>query len=444
MSWRSRVVWSQGMFLQPHHFQQEARHVEHTIDTRVRALGPHGWGFSELVLDDNLLATGQLGIVRASGILPDGTPFSMPHNDRLPPPLMLPPDLSNETIYLVAPLSREGGNEVDFGDAPAHEQRRYRAFTEELRDHTNAGDEAEAVQTGLLNFAIVRERDAAQGVAALGIARAVERRNDGQVVLDRSYIAPQTRIDASAQLSGSAALLHGLVQQRSHLLASRMGQLGHGVSELADFLMLQSLNRVEPVLHQYAGAPHVHPQQFYMTCIELAGDLSTFVTEERHGADYPIYRHDDLRGSFTPVVDHLRHMLSSVLERNATQITMVERSHGVRTGVVPDLEMLRSADFVLAVNAQLPGEQVRQRFASQSKFGPVDRIRDLVNLQLPGIALRLLPVAPRQLPFHAGFHYFELDRGSELWRQLEKNPGFALHVAGDLPGLELELWAIRR
>ena len=58
--------------------------------------------------------------------------------------------------------------------------------------------------------------------------------------------------------------------------------------------------------------------------------------------------------------------------------------------------------------------------------------------------LRALPVAPRQLPFHAGFHYFELDRGGELWKQLERSGSLALHVAGDFPGLELELWAIRQ
>ena len=106
--------------------------------------------------------------------------------------------------------------------------------------------------------------------------------------------------------------------------------------------------------------------------------------------------------------------------------------------------MARSANFIIAVNAQMPAEQLRQRFPAQSKLGPVDRIRDLVNLQLPGVGLRSLPVAPRQLPFHAGYHYFELDRGGDLWKQLERNGSLALHVAGDFPGLELELWAIRQ
>jgi len=234
------------------------------------------------------------------------------------------------------------------------------------------------------------------------------------------------------------------MQQRSQLLAARMGQLAHGVSELADFLMLQSLNRAVPVFRQHAGAPSVHPQELHRSCLQLAGDLATLLSESRHPRDYPLYRHDDLQGSFAPVVDDLRRMLSTVIDRNAEQIELIDRTHGVRTAVIPDPEMMRNGSFVLAVNAQLPAEQVRVRFPTQSKLGPVDRIRDLVNLQLPGIALRSLPVAPRQLPFHAGFHYFELDRGGDLWKQLERNGSLALHVAGDFPGLELELWAIRQ
>jgi type VI secretion system protein ImpJ len=74
----------------------------------------------------------------------------------------------------------------------------------------------------------------------------------------------------------------------------------------------------------------------------------------------------------------------------------------------------------------------------------VEKIRDLVNLQLPGIGLRPLPVAPRQLPFLAGYTYFELDRGSEYWQQLINSAGFAMHVAGNFPGLQMRFWAIRK
>lgn len=443
----NKVVWSQGMFLLPHHFQQETRYLETLIDQRVRVLGVYGWGFSELILDEALLPQGQLGLVRARGVLPDGTPFCIPQADTAPLPLALPPDVQDELVYLAAPLARDGVDEIDFDadDAtPASRpQHRYRVADHVLRDRTSAGDDPEPVQTAALCLRLVRARELGDGHAALGVARVGERRSDRQLVLDRDYIAPQTRIDASGQLSALATLLHGLIRQRAEALAARMGQLGHGVSELSDFLMLQTLNRADPLFREHARAPHVHPQQLHRDCLRLAGELATFAVASRQAHEYPLYRHDDLHGSFAPLRDALRGMLSFVLERHAEQIALIDRTHGVRTAVLANAEMLRSANLVLVVNAQLPAEQLRQRFPAQSKLGPVDRIRDLVNLQLPGVALRPLPVAPRQLPFHAGHHYFELDRGGELWKQLERSGSLALHVAGDFPGLELELWAIR-
>jgi type VI secretion system protein ImpJ len=62
---------------------------------------------------------------------------------------------------------------------------------------------------------------------------------------------------------------------------------------------------------------------------------------------------------------------------------------------------------------------------------------------LPGIQLRPLPVAPRQIPFHAGFAYFELDRNSELWEPLGTSGAFAMHIGGEFPDLQLEFWAIK-
>jgi type VI secretion system protein ImpJ len=359
-------------------------------------------------------------------------------------PLDVPGDMKGELVVLAVPVAREGVTQVRFDDVGTPELTRWRVASEDLRDHTNAADEPEPVQTGALELRLMRAKDVADGHAVLGVARVVERRSDNQVVLDRAYVAPQTRIDASQQLSAHASLLHGLIHQRARALASRMGQLSHGVSEMADFLMLQALNRAEPAFRQYALAPHTPPQDFYLACLHLAGDLSTFTSEARFPGEHPLYRHDDLQATFAPVIADLRRMLSTVLERNAIQIDLADRSHGVRIAVFPDPELARTANFVLAVHAQMPAEHLRTRFPAQSKLGPPERLRDLVNLQLPGVTLRSLPTAPRQLPFHAGFHYFELDRGGELWKQLERSGSLAMHVAGDFPSLELELWAIRQ
>jgi len=86
---------------------------------------------------------------------------------------------------------------------------------------------------------------------------------------------------------------------------------------------------------------------------------------------------------------------------------------------------------------------VRRMFPRMVKIGAVEQIQTLVNTQVDGIAARPLPVAPRQLPFHAGAAYFELDRGSAYWPQMQNTGAFGIHVQEGFPNLRLELWAIR-
>jgi type VI secretion system protein ImpJ len=133
-----------------------------------------------------------------------------------------------------------------------------------------------------------------------------------------------------------------------------------------------------------------------------------------------------------------------VLERNAVPIDLEPRPQGFRVASIADTDLRRTARFVLAAKAQLAPERLQADFlSSRVKFGPVERIRQLVDLNLPGIVLRSLPVAPRQVPYHAGFLYFELDRSGDLWKLTEQSGNLVMHIAGEFPGLELEFWAVR-
>jgi type VI secretion system protein ImpJ len=215
------------------------------------------------------------------------------------------------------------------------------------------------------------------------------------------------------------------------------------VADVSDFLLLQSVNRAQKLLSHWADAGAVHPADLYAALVQMSGDFATFVEATRRPANYPPYRHADLQRSFAPVIADLRRALSAVIEQTATPIPLQERRHGVRVGAIVDRTILRSASFVLAVQADVPTETLRRLFPSQVKIGAVEQIRELVNVALPGIAIRPLPVAPRQLPFYAGATYFELDRNSPHWQHMQTSGGFALHVSGDFPNLNIELWAIR-
>jgi type VI secretion system protein ImpJ len=444
MTWYNKVVWTEGMFLQPQHFQQHDRHLEYQLRHRMMAALGYGWGFTSLALDEAALALGKLSLNAAQGVLPDGTAFTIPGNDAAPAALDVPADARNERVVLAIVLQRPGIVESDAEGAAGSMGPRFHVAEVSVGDNNTNVDRDASVQIGRLNLRLMLERDAGDGYAALGVARVVERRADNKLVLDTQYIPPMLHAQGHPILDGYVRELCGLLHQRGEALAARMAQPGRGgVAEIADFLLLEAVNRSQPLFMQLQQRSVLHPEALYSACLSLAGDLATFRDRRRPPA-FPEYQHDDLAKSFRPVIDDLRKSLSMVMEQTAIPIELQDRKYGIRVAVIADTELQRNAHFVLAVAAQIPGEALRQRFPTQVKIGPVERIRDLVNLQLPGVALRPLPVAPRQIPYHAGFSYFELEtRNNELWKQLETSGGLAMHIAGEFPGLELEFWAIR-
>jgi type VI secretion system protein ImpJ len=228
------------------------------------------------------------------------------------------------------------------------------------------------------------------------------------------------------------------------MLSARVTATGRGgAAEIADFLMLQAINRYEPVLAHFVASGGVHPEDVFRLLVSAAGELATFTSPAKRLGALPPYRHDHLRESFEPVMTALRTSLSAVLEQTAVPIPIEAKKFGISVATVADRTLYDAAVFVLAVKADLPAEDLRKRFPAQSKIGPVEKITNLVNLQLPGVPVHSVPVAPRQIPYHAGFAYFELDQTNELWGQLKTSGGVAIYVAGEFPGLTMEFWAIR-
>ncbi|GAA4346863.1 type VI secretion system baseplate subunit TssK [Variovorax defluvii] len=430
------------MLLQPQHLQQSERHADHARHLLLRTTTPYAWGFAELEIDSAALTLGKLALVRAVGVFGDGTVFDMPAVDPLPEAIDIPAGMRDEAVLLALPLRRAGAREAD---AEAYEDLvRHRVVEAEVPDSNTAGDRTATLQLGALNARLMRAGDATDAWTTLQVARVVERRADNQVQLDRAQVPPLLDVAGHATVRGWLDELLGLLRQRGEALAGRMTQGGTGgVAEIADFLLLQTVNRNEAVFAHLAKSATLHPQHFFERALALAGDLASF-RDARRVTRFAPYVHDELAMSFKPLMEDLRRSLSMVLEQSAIRIELHDRRHGVRVALIPDVELQRNATFVLAVNAQMPGEALRARFPTQVKIGPVERIRDLVNLALPGVALVPLPVVPRQIPFHAGANYFELEtRNSDLWRQLEQSGGMAMHIAGDFPGLELAFWAIR-
>jgi type VI secretion system protein ImpJ len=444
MGWENRVVWGEGLFLQPQHLQQQERYFERLIRTSTAGLRPFSWGLTQLELDTDLLTLGKFAVRSAAGILPDGTPFSLPGDVDQPRAIDLAETTRNSIVYLMLPARQPGSVETA---PPEHVETVARFVTSEHEAiDTNAGYQSAAVvPVGKLRLRFGLEGEARAGFTAIGLARIIEVRADKSVVLDEGYIPPVLASSASAVLAGFLNQLQGLLHHRAEALAGRVSETTtRGAAEIGDYLLLQLCNRYEPLIaHLAANVGQVHPEGFYQVAVSLAGELATFTETRKRPPVFPPYRHDDLHMTFRPVFAALRQALSAVLEQTAVPIPLQERKFGIRVGPIADSSLVTDATWVLAVKAQIPPETLRRNFPSLCKIGPVERIRELITVALPGIPVRALPVAPRQLPYYAGTTYFELDRTTAYWAALAQSGGIAIHVTGDLPGLEMECWAIR-
>ncbi|CAM4016068.1 type VI secretion system baseplate subunit TssK [Bordetella tumulicola] len=443
MAEKSKVIWTEGMFLRPQHFQQFERYLESSLRQRTSSLQGFFWGFSHLVLDRDALAIGKVVLTEASGVLPDGTPFDFSHPDDAPEALDVSEQAQDVRVMLALPRVRPGATDVQYEDE-ADSLARYLVKEAEVEDSGSMGLEPALLQVGHLRLRLMLETDMGDEWLGLGVVRIVERRADNRVVLNERYIAPWLSAGAHPLLLGFAQELYGLLEARSEALGLRLSQPGRGgVSEVSDFMLLETVNRYIGSLWHTRQAEWLHPERLFHDWLMLSCDLATYTSASRRPEVLPTYEHDDLQLTFGTLMNELRRSLSAVLEQHALQIPLQDRGQGVRVAQIPDLELLRTAGFVLAVHADMPSDTVRSRFPAQVKIGPVERIRDLVHLQLPGVTVRVLPVAPRQIPYSAGHVYFELDKGGDFWKQLERTGALALHLAGEFPGLTMEFWALR-
>lgn len=443
MAGRNRVVWSEGLFIKPQHFQQQQRSLEGLIDARLQGVSGYLYGFLSLELNAEFLSFGRVALTRASGVMPDGTAFRLPEDDAEPQPLEIDDaGLTSQIVYLGLPLATDAVGEVRWpeDDLPA----RYRLTSHSVRDlHSRDGDVAD-LDVARVAPRLLLERDDRSAYACLAVARIVERRPDGSLVLDEQFLPTLLNVPAAPALQRFVGEMTGLMRERARNIAQRLATPHQtGVADVSDFMLLQLLNRAHPSFQHLSRLGKLHPERLFEAMLELSSELVTFTDESRLPPEFPAYDHDCPERSFKPLMQSLRQSLSTVLEPRALAIQLQSRRYGLLVAPLSDASLLDDADFILAVRADMPLETLRKRFVQQTKVASVERIRDLISLQLPGVPLTQLPVAPRQLPYHAGYSYFQLDRQSQAWSMLEGASGFAFHVAGEFPGLEMQFWAIR-
>ena len=438
-----KVIWQEGMLLRPQHLQHNDRYYDQQLKLRTQLLGAHAWVFFTLEIDLQYLNMGKVVVSQASGILPDGSLFELSGTLE---PLVL--EVSEKTvgqaIYLALPLVT--GNHVEARGAQQPEVlARYIRCEADVFD-SNAGEDSRCrINCGRPDFRLLAsEQQSDHLYVKLKVAHVSGCTSDGVVSLDPDFIPTFIHLQGSGYLLSCLKEVISLLASRGDAIAERIRSNGKvGGTEVGDFLMLQLINRSELVLRHYLDLTQVSPEALYCNLLSILGELSTFASDSKRPRLEGRYQHGDQGASFRRLMEAVRSVLSMVLEQHAVELVLQPRQYGVLVCPVGDLKLLGSATFVLAASAHCDGDELRHRLPTHMKIGPVERIRELVNLHLAGIRIRPLPVAPRQIPFHASNTYFMLELSARDVAQLEHSGGFAFHVAGDFAELKLKFWAIR-
>ncbi len=432
------------MFLRPQHFQQQDRHLKSWLESRCVGLRPYPWGITEITVDEQLLSMGKFALLTCKGVFPDGTPFDIPIDQPPPEPMEIDPDQGPDTIRLSLPVRRSTGRAVaDSGDQESLS--RYHAQEAETRDyHSDLDNTGATIEHGEL-WTRLRLASEDQGAfTSIPIARLVERQADDQVILDSNFIPSSMRCGASSKLADYITEILGLLHHRGDALAKRLASPGAGgVGEIVDFLLLQIVNRYEPLFMHYDELHGLHPESLFQVALQMIGELSTITRDQHRPPELPRYQHADLTQSFEPIVITLRQVLNWVPDARAVPIPLEDHKFGVKTAAVHDKNLLVSAQFVLAVNADVSTDKLQRDFPNQTTISTVDKLRDLVMSHTSGIEINPMAVAPRQIPYHSGFSYFRFEKKNKLWTEIIQSGTIALHFSGEYPGLELEMWAIK-
>ena len=445
MQKNDRTLWTEGMFLGPQHFQQHDRFLLNTVALIVRGIGTHAHGLIEYEMDVHALNEGKFALNALSGIFPDGTPFNLPEDGELPTPLVINNDCREAIVSLAIPFADQQEKDAVETHA-AGSFSRYIIKDRLVSDrHSPDSDSEESVFTAGLWSRLTLAGDDHTAFHTIPLARIVEKRDDERVVLDERFFPCAMALQASTPLQALAREVGGLVKQRATDLAGRIGTAtASDSSQLSQLLLLQMLNRAAPLFKHINEAFSMHPEELYRELIQLAGELSTITQSSKLAPEFTEYMHRDQYRSFAPLVDHLRQCLNWIPDATTESIPVIHVKAGIYTASIKNTSLFQSSRFILAAKARVTPDELSQRLPRQSTISSKSKLRELVEAQAQGIALKSVITVPNSIPMYENFVYFEMRDDDPLWKEIAVSGDLAMHIAGSYSDLQMQLWAIRR
>ncbi|GAA5786013.1 type VI secretion protein [Chitiniphilus shinanonensis] len=444
-----RVLWGEGMFLRPQHFQQQALFSDNAVAEALQAVQRHAWGLHSLELDHAALKSGLIRADQLSVSFHDGTRFTAPAREPLP----LSRDLNEipqvgveTTLYACLPNLNPYGGNTAAGDAPGSRPSRYRNAHANIADLYTQALEAD-LTTLEMDVRLMVEEENRDGYDSVPVARLVKDAT-GQWRAHEEYLPPMTTIGASPVLPRLIRRLLDILLVKSESLAGAHREkaravMEYGTTDIASFWLLHTVNRNFARLNHLLHAEPLHPEELYMALAEFCGELLTFSSIYTL-ADLPPYRHDNLAETLPKLDEQIRELLDTVISARYAVIPLTQPKPSFYIGRLESDRLLDNVDFYLSVQSDLPAAQVIESVPFKFKIGAPDDVEKILNSALRGVSLAHAAQTPSAIPVRVGNHYFALEPRGDIFQRMLQSRSVCIYVPQTLASLKIELIAVFR
>jgi len=440
---QNKIVWKEGLFIRPQHFQQNDRYVNYEFRTRTINSRANAWGLYDLKIDKSLLNTGQFVVENMSGIMPDGTLFNIDASTLKSLILNISVKDTNKYIYLVLPSYINGSDDVHF-DEQKDLFTRYKATYKKDIPNTNSGENSLGdIVTAQYNFKLVFEDELENAYVKIAIAKIADVSASSNVSLDENFIPTFLHLNSSNKLISNIKEILTMLTYRAEKLANKLSDTSVQNSELGDYLMLQVLNSYQSKFHFLITQDQMHPDELFLNLSTLASELSVYMKKEKRLLKQFNYNHLEQWESFKIVIDELKSMLEMVLEQNSVSLPIEKKKYGIYITPLRDKETINSSKFVFSVKAGVQASELKDIVQRGLKVGTIENIKNLVNFHLSGYKLKLLTSAPKEIPHKLNHLYYSIELQSKEQDELLKSSGFAFHLATEIEDISYAIWAIK-
>lgn len=446
-----KVLWGEGLFLRPQHFQLQDAYHEQRLNHMMQAAFPFAYGIQSLEFDETQLSMNILALSRIEMVWQDGEIYRAPAQDLLPEPVQLDTlHLRTEmSIYLALPMVQ--ASKQNLNQETSAQSSRYHSHLSSTHDlFTNAATAEITLLRRRAEFKVFEvdqePEHTLDGYFYLPIGK-MKRQTSGSFELDHKFIAPLLHIKSSDNLLNNLKRTLNIIRAKIKTIQNNNRENEQKLIEfrsgdIVSFWLVNVLNTAYATLNHILQYPRIHPERLYSEYLRLTGALLTFSTA--YEVDHlPQYQHHHLQESFGQLDVILRELLDTIISNRYISIALKETRPSYWVGSLETDKISRDTRLYLAVSSSvMPAHDLIAYVPIRFKVGSTIDVEQRVIAALPAVPVQHLIQVPTAIPVRSGVSYFEIEPHNDLYQRMIESETICVYIPSGFQDISIELIAV--